>query len=209
VVTTDVTPSSNSGPPRLTVEVRWIVEGACPDETRQRFVGPAPPSPEERTDLYLLTGAGTVGVKLRGGEGGGLDIKIRRASRDSAVAGAGGCIEEWESWSFDADADDGLDRSSWIPVTKRRWQRTWNTAGAVAQPTDEEVEQGVSIELTELWTPTSTAWTVAAEAWGGTPTAGAMDIAEVVRHEWPSLPDEYLRPDTSRSYPAWLEGAAP
>jgi hypothetical protein len=193
--------------PRLTVEVRWIIEGPCPDEVRRRFVGSPPASPEERIDHYLLTGAGTVGVKLRGGEEERLDVKIQRAASEAAIVGAAGRIEEWESWSLDTDADaSGLDQSSWRAVTKRRWRRTWDVAGAVPHVTDEEIARGVSIELTELWTPMSTAWTVAAEAWGGTPAGSASDIADVVRLEWPSLPDEYLRPDVSRSYPSWLEG---
>ena len=62
----DVPSSSSRTRPRLTVEIRWILEGPCPDEVRQRSIGKPPASPEERTDHYLLTGAGTVGVKMRG-----------------------------------------------------------------------------------------------------------------------------------------------
>jgi hypothetical protein len=217
-----VTAGRGPGAAHRTVEVRWIIDGACPEAVVRRFVTSASEEPEERTDLYLATGSAALGVKSRAG--GGIDVKVRRSTGAVLEAGATtGLVEEWDGWAFDASGEPEVDGSTWRPVAKRRWRRAWSIAPHTApdpgrRPEDlaprragpaEHLDAGATVELAEVLLDGGTAaWTVAVEAWGVDRDDAVDGIRLVLEQEQARFPVDALVVGSSRSYPEWLAGAA-
>jgi hypothetical protein len=196
-----------------TAEVRWFSRGRPPDALFGWFEN-LRGRPEERTDIYLgLDRIDGLGVKTRD-QADSLELKLRELDlgRRDFPGGVAGRLEQWLKWSFPIDKGVGsavelsLEPEFWLEVAKRRWMATYELRpDGLVSVVDHPVDDGCSVELTELGAGGEEWWTLGFEAFGsdeslfGSLTAAADTFFSQV------APGHELEAESSQGYPAWLQ----
>ncbi|HEY9664671.1 MAG TPA: hypothetical protein V6C65_40025 [Allocoleopsis sp.] len=198
---------------QTSLEVRWFLPVAFPDEVRQWFdcEQPTLTEAEQREDWYLLLADHRdVGIKLRQGK---LEIKHRIGDRGvkKIVKGVKGRIEQWQKWSFSLAAEENAlahlpaEAGFWLAVQKSRWLKTYQVQqGAIAGVTPEaKPEQGCQIEMAEIVVQGQVWHSLGFEAFGQANTLEPtlMQGLELVFNEMNGVS---LKAKQSLSYPQWL-----
>jgi hypothetical protein len=192
-----------------TVEMRWFVEGALPDDVvnwYEEAVGLV--DWQERVDRYVRPAARDgLNVKWREGH-----IEIKRLVEEVGPHEWGevaGSSQRWRKWSFPLSEELPLATTGndWIPVSKHRTVRTFAHRGdkMMLMKPGEHLPHGCSVEITALESHGRKWWTLALEAFGPDLEAREMLLqtgARVFAHE--GAPP--LTPDASMSYVRWLWG---
>jgi hypothetical protein len=214
----------------ISAEVRWFWKEGPPEGLREWFHDPmvhgCPPGggPPARTDIYLVTGSGELGIKVRGvkghdtegmGQGRPLELKglIGEDRRDQGPFS--GPTQLWCKWVVPAI---DLDRARTIMVGKTRWLRRFATSGdeplelplgrdetPLDPPLDRDISiRGCNVELTEVRLDDGQVWwTFCIEAYGdlGTVVEDMRATTGLLSRRGP-VPD--LSTGSCVSYPGWL-----
>jgi hypothetical protein len=198
---------------RLSLEVRWIVDGPTPEEM-VRWAGPFEGTAEERDDRYLMGLPTTeLGVKIR--DGASLDTKTFQGSPGVlSMAGAGGRLEFWErrSLALDADHIPGDDAAMWRTVSKIRRRRSFRMLDGrvIERPLADAELPGCTVELTDVIMGGRAWWTFALEASGSPSEVLEEDVRRTAELFFADpvpggVPFDLAH---SESYVQWLERAA-
>lgn len=200
----------------LTAEVRWFYRGTLPEEILRWFqqdqLGEHLAPPEEREDWYLYSPENDyMGIKLRQGR---LEIKWRIAELgvvhfgDSVEAKA----EKWGKWLCEDPTaqsfqpTDVMGEKAWIGVKKVRWQRQYQVLPGkpiTAVPVNESIDQGCTVELTQLSINGDTWWSLAFEAVGEDDKL--MDTLQAIANwVFKTYSGLELQAEDSFAYPRWL-----
>jgi len=196
------------------MEVRWFLPGAIPEELNQWFEQDQTEaiSQEEREDRYLcLPKRQELGIKLREG-----NLEIKRQLDDRGVQkiakGIKGRIEKWLKWSFTLDSQDeeqtnlSASQKAWIVVKKIRRSKTYRVTshGEIeVVKAGKELDQGCHIELTELSALEQEWYSLGFEAFGQEDALEKMlQRALEVALTTSDLPS--LKAKQSYGYPKWL-----
>lgn len=199
-----------------TLELRWFYRGTLPAEIKDWFaedgLGQHLGGLEEREDTYLyIPECEDLGVKLRQGK---LEIKWRKTDlgvlclRDNLA----GKTEKWMKWTCEEAAAESLNpdrfmqRKPWIVVKKVRSQRhyqvsTDTTAAPLSVP--KVVDQGCSVEITQLTVQGSDWWSLGFEA-SGDDHRLKTNLLSVVTYIFKSYRGPKLQAQDSYAYPHWL-----
>jgi hypothetical protein len=211
---------------QVSAEIRWFWKGRAPDSLEDWFLGKGAHrygagGGASRTDKYLRQPAQTeVGLKLRGGNDGGVEVKglISQRIGDLSVEPFAGPIEVWTKWTVKGL---DLDVKSLIVTEKKRWLRKFDTT---AENSLEEIElndkekpsdgrelpsRGCNVELTLITGPelTDSWWTFCFESFGTILTVES-DIRAVVGELSKRRPP-VLRAGLQANYPVWLDTYLP
>lgn len=164
-----------------TYEVRWFYAGNIPENVEYWFKHNCLLSPikvpEKREDVYLyLPKCDYLGIKLRQGA---LEIKWRYPQSNAIRFGSliEGNLEKWKKWRCLDSTEETFqlaqigDNPIWVRVAKVRYsqlyQVTANTAKPVSTDTDiDDVDNGCTLELTNVEINGNTWWSIALEAFG-------------------------------------------
>ena len=184
-----------------TTEMRWWWRGA-PDQALSRWLlrGVAPIK-DFRTDLYLDDPKQTdIGIKRRGAEI--VEVKMLVALPDidfpDAMAGQAEC------WIKGTSERLPLTDENSVAVGKQRRRRILGYAGGSWKEVldEDEIEAGMSAEITEVEIGDETWTTVGLEAFGAEDGNDALLQAGVtLLGAWP---DVVPSPDLIGGYPLWL-----
>jgi hypothetical protein len=199
---------------QTTAEVRWFYQGQIPARVVAWF-GNGPGAIDHqppRVDEYLLIQeTDSVNVKLREGR---IEIKQRYGDAVHRVFAGGsvGEIEFWRKWGFGIDkknSNGNLDENeaAWLAVRKDRMARTYELRpdGAVLPLADLVViEQGCSLELTEVEAAGERWWSLCFEEIGPADRLRETLVA-VADHVLVTLDDFSLEGHASCGYSAWLQ----
>ena len=200
---------------QLTAELRWFNRGRLPKEIshwfQQECLGDYLAAPEEREDIYLyVPECDYLGIKLRQGR---LEIKWRQAELGVVSFGnhVEGKAEKWSKWLCeDSMAETFQPKSaigqSWVRVKKARLQRQYQVLpdnSATAVPVTDSINQGCTVELTDLVVNGNAWWSLAFEAFGEDErlTDHLQNIASRVIESNCGLK---LQGEDSYGYPTWL-----
>ena len=199
---------------QLTAELRWFNRGTLPEEISHWFeqdcLGEQLKPPEEREDVYLYSPeCEYLGIKLRQGR---LEIKWRKAELGVVRFGDGveGKVEKWGKWLCEDPTEsfqlaDVVGKKAWVGVKKVRSQRQYQVfPGTVtAVPINESIEQGCTVELTQLSINGNAWWSLAFEAFGENATL--MDnLQAVASWVFKTYRGSKLQAEDSYAYPSWL-----
>ena len=199
-----------------TAELRWFDRGTIPDEISHWFEQDcldddlAPP--EEREDLYLSSdGCDYLGIKLRQGR---LEIKWRQTELGVVNFGdrVEGKAEKWGKWlcedptaeSFQPTAVVG--KKAWVGVKKVRSQRQYQVLAGesiTAVPVTESINQGCTLELTQLYINGNPWWSLAFEAFSEDDCL-INNLQAVASSVFKSYRGPKLQAEVSYAYPRWL-----
>ncbi len=200
----------------LTAELRWFERGTLPEEIEHWFgqdcLGGQRSPAEEREDVYLYTpGCEYLGIKLRQGK---LEIKWRKAELGVVRFGdrVEGKAEKWVKWTCEDPTDEMfkpagvVGKGSWVSVKKVRSQRQYQVLpgeSITPVPVNESINQGCTVELTQLDINGNAWWSLAFEAEGEDNCL--MDTLQAVA-TWvfKSYRNPKLQVQDSYSYPSWL-----
>lgn len=200
---------------RLTSELRWFYRGTLPEEIvswfEQDHLGNYLEPPEKREDVYLyVAGCAYLGIKLRQGR---LEIKWRKAELDittfeNSVAGK---VEKWAKWLCEDPAAEIFQPTNavgklWVSVKKVRQQRQYQVLAdksVEAVPVNEFINQGCSVELTELDINGNAWWSLAFEAFSQDDRS-TENLQAVARQVFESYHGIKLQAKDSYAYPTWL-----
>lgn len=198
---------------QTSMEVRWFLPVALPDEVRQWFDRKQPTliEAEQREDWYLLLADHKdMGIKLRQGK---LEIKHRTGDRGvkKIVKGVKGRIEQWQKWSFSLTAEEEVpahlpaEAEFWLEVQKTRWVKTYQVRqGAIAGVTPEaKPEQGCQIEMAEIRVLGQVWHSLGFEAFGQANTL-EQTLMQVLGQVFNEMDGGSLKAKQSLSYPQWL-----
>jgi hypothetical protein len=204
--------------PRMltTYEVRWFNSGNIPENIESWFkhgclLSPTK-LPEKREDVYLYTPkCNYLGIKLREG---GLEIKWRYVEKTAMQFGSSveGNIEKWKKWRC-LDSSEEIfslqqigDNPVWVKVGKVRSSQLYEIVEKKPQavPNDANVDNGCSLELTNVEINGNKWWSIALEAFGEDTNLkdNLQATADFVFSNYDSLP---LQAENSYSYPSLLE----
>jgi hypothetical protein len=197
-----------------TAEVRWFYPGEVPEEVAAWFADGAGPVEQQlpRVDEYLLIReTDTVNIKFREGR---IEIKQRYGDvvQQEFADGSSGAIELWRKWGFGVDKKNSNGNlvetgDVWLAVRKDRRVRayTLQVDGKIAPlPTSVFIEQGCSLELTEVDAGGERWWSLCFEAVGPTELLVEILIA-VVDQVLANSGDFRLAAHASHGYSAWLQ----
>ena len=166
--------------PRMltTYEVRWFYSGNIPENIeswfKQNCFLASTKSSSEREDVYLYTPeCDYLGVKLRQG---GLEVKWCNPEKDTVHFGSlvEGNVEKWKKWrcsdfsgesfQFSQIADNPL----WVKVKKVRYSQLYTVVLKLpkAVSTDIDIDNGCSLELTNVEVNGNQWWSISLEAFG-------------------------------------------
>jgi hypothetical protein len=196
--------------PLITCEMRWLLDGALPQEAERWFQrGREPAVPVKRKDCYLLLpGVADMGIKEREGR---LEIKGRLAALGTHALApeVEGVAERWCKWSYEAAAIEvRCFQGPAIVVAKARAQRHFllEPGGrSQASARRDLAQRGFSVEITRIRLGAAgddSHWSLGIEA---APDDAAMlaDLLQAmpgVLRDFPmALPRQH-----SLSYPEWL-----
>ncbi len=200
----------------LTYELRWFYPGRIPEDIQNWFeqycLIDSPSPPEERSDLYLyLPECEFLGIKLREGR---LEVKWRQAELGIVRFGESveGKVEKWGKWLCCDPTGESFQPSQvlanplWLSVEKVRYSQIYQVTPEFSpQPvfSDENIDNGCSIELTQLVIQNHTWWSLAFEAFGE--DAHLMDNLQATAN-WVFHPDGGAKLITTDSfaYPSWI-----
>jgi hypothetical protein len=190
-----VTPGRNS------LEVRWIIPGQMQAAMAGWFTR-YPVESSSREDMYLLhPQSRTFSVKVRAGRA--LEVKVYRGSPGVVdVPGrALGRMELWTKWSWPYE-QPCEQQDDWMRV--RKWRRASRFPLAGGQRLG-AAEPGVTMELTEIYGPGGTWWSLGFEATGPRDLLRRQLEATAVRVFSGPMPGGVVfGPDDSCSYAEWL-----
>ncbi len=204
--------------PRMltTYEVRWFNSGNIPENIESWFKHSCLLSstkvPEKREDVYLYTPkCDYLGIKLRQG---GLEIKwrdrdINGMQFNSLVKGN---VEKWKKWRCSDSSEESFslqqigDNPVWVKVGKVRYSQLYQVVGkkAEAVASDAGVDNGCSLELTDVEINGNKWWSIGLEAFGeDCDLQNNLHItAHLVFSNYDSFP---LQAENSYGYPGLLE----
>lgn len=204
--------------PRMltTYEVRWFNLGNIPENVESWFKHSCLLSstkvPEKREDVYLYTpGCDYLGIKLRQG---GLEIKwrdrdINGMQFNSLVKGN---VEKWKKWRCSDSSEESFslqqigDNPVWVKVGKVRYSQLYQVVGKKAQAvfSDVGVDNGCSLELTDVEINGNKWWSIGLEAFGeDCDLQNNLHVtADVVFSRYDIFP---LQAKSSYGYPGLLE----
>lgn len=216
-----------------TVECRWFVPGALPDDVRlwyldvrpwARASGLADPAwPEEaRTDRYAQLGREDLGIKLRGsGERATLDVKPRVGDVRLLVLGPdavdGVPVARMAAWAkrvypvgeAPEEVRRTVDPASLVSVRKRRTLRHVRVRGSQTVEVEADVrgaERSMSLELGHVEVDGQARWTLCFEATPADPGAWAY-VTHEAEQVLTSFPRRgLLTAEHAMSYPMMLAG---
>lgn len=204
-----------------TAEVRWFGKEDLPATVLSWFhqcPGKALRL-EQRIDSYLLTQVDNVGIKIRGDR---LEIKFRTRSvgQRQFHRNLAGVIEHWTKVGFDNDMGSISARTlenpvtQWLDVRKARLVRHYilsqsgdiaplNTNAKSYSPMQLEVQDGCSVEITEIQVPQGKWWSLGFEAFGSDQRREELLIGaiNILGRTFSSPP---LAFQDSFGYPSWL-----
>lgn len=194
-----------------TIELRWFYPGMIPADIEKWF--PQNCLPEKREDWYLYApGCDYLGIKLRQER---LEIKWRKAELGVLRFGelVEGNAEKWGKWMCSDSTGESfqpamvLGNSVWVNVQKvRRLQHYQILPNASVQAVSDNgsVDNGCSVEITQLLIQQQTGWSVALEAFGeSTHLLKNLELtASCVFNNYRELK---LVAANSYAYPHWLE----
>jgi hypothetical protein len=161
-----------------TYEVRWFYSGNIPENIESWFKHSCLLSPtklpEKREDVYLYTPkCDYLGIKLRQE---GLEIKWRDPASNTMHFGSlvKGNVEKWKKWRCLDSTGESFSLQQinnnpvWIRVGKVRYSQLYQVTEKTPQPasTDIDVENGCSLELTNIEINGNKWWSIALEAFG-------------------------------------------
>jgi hypothetical protein len=194
-----------------TNELRWFYPGKVPPEIEEWF--PQNCQPETREDWYLYApGCDYLGIKLRQER---LEVKWRKAELGVLRFGklVEGKAEKWGKWLCSDDAGESFQpatvsgNSIWINIQKVRRLQSYQILpdSSIQLITDtDSIENGCSVEITQLLIQEQTWWSLALEAVGEDP-----HLSENLRLTASYLFQDYrgikLIAANSYGYPHWLE----
>lgn len=204
-----------------TAEVRWFRRGKLP-ATVQSWFSNCPgktPSWEQRTDTYLMTHVDYVGMKIREGR---LEVKFRtrRVRKREFLPKLTGTVENWTKVGF-GDESNSLAATNaqppgtrWLEVKKARLIRHYTQtdsgkiisldAGAMSfSPTQLEVDDGCSLEITEIEILGGSWWSVGFEAFGVQESREVL-LEAAVEYLGKMYDSPALQLQDSHGYPSWL-----
>jgi hypothetical protein len=204
--------------PRMltTYEVRWFNSGNIPENIESWFkhgclLSPTK-LPEKREDVYLYTPkCNYLGIKLREG---GLEIKWRYVEKTAMQFGSSveGNIEKWKKWRCLDSSEESFslqqigDNPVWVKVGKVRSSQLYEIVEKKPQAVsnDANVDNGCSLELTNVEINGNKWWSIALEAFGEDTNLkdNLQATADFVFSNYDSLP---LQAENSYSYPSLLE----
>ncbi|MDZ8052010.1 MAG: hypothetical protein RMX68_012680 [Aulosira sp. ZfuVER01] len=197
-------------------ELRWFYPGKLPDNIQvwfqQNCLIDLLKSPEEREDLYLYSpGCDFLGIKLRQGR---LEVKWRQA--ELGVMHFGGLVtgkgEKWGKWLCEDSKGESfqpamvLGNPSWVSVQKVRYSQLFQVLAdfsVQAVTTNEHIDNGCSVEITNLTVQENTWWSLAFEAFGEDSRrlenlqATAIWVFHTYQNSRLAIADSY-------AYPHWL-----
>lgn len=199
-----------------TAELRWFDRGTLPEEISHWFeqdcLGGQRSPAEEREDVYLYTpGCEYLGIKLRQGK---LEIKWRKAELGVVRFGdrVEGKAEKWVKWTCeDPQAEmfkpaGVVGKGSWVSVKKVRSQRQYQVLpgeSITSVPVNESINQGCTVELTQLNINGNAWWSLAFEACGEDDCL--MDhLQAVATCVFKTYREPKLQAEDSFAYPSWL-----
>lgn len=203
---------------QLTAELRWFNHGTLPKEISHWFeqaqLGDHIAPPEEREDVYLYVAeCDYLGIKLRQGR---LEIKWRQAKLDVVSFGDSGDsvegkAEKWGKWLCEDPTSEifqptNVVGKSWVSVRKVRSQRQYQVLAGksvIAVADAESIDQGCSVELTELYINGNAWWSLAFEAFGEDDCL-KDNLQAVAKWVFKSYSGPKLRAENSYAYPSWL-----
>lgn len=184
----------------LSVEMRWFWSGASHDAIFRALaerLGLA--AAQSRTDHYLVFPGPGLGVKFREGR-----LEIKQCLGRRAEQGWAGIMEHWAKWSADAAPDHLRGNGTWRAVRKSRRLLVLvaEGSGLIPAPSGADPGEGCNLEVTELETNGTRAWTLGFEAFGASGREQLLELA-LGRHaaDLASIP---VSPAQSMSYPDWL-----
>jgi hypothetical protein len=184
------------------LEVRWIIPGQMHAAIAGWFAR-FPIEASSREDLYLLhPRLRTFSVKVRAARA--LEVKAYRGSPGVVdVPGrALGRMELWTKWSWPYE-QPGTTQDDWMRV--RKWRRASWFPLAGGQRPRATAEPGVTMELTEIYGPGGTWWSLGFEATGpGDLLRRQLEATAVRVFSGPMPGGVAFGPDDSCSYPEWL-----
>lgn len=160
-------------------ELRWFYAGKLPENILLWFqqtcmIDPLK-SPEQREDLYLYSPeCDYLGIKLRQGR---LEVKWRQASLGMMSFGqlVSGNAEKWGKWLCEDSQGESfqaatvLSNSCWVNVQKVRYSQLFQVFAdfsVQAVATNERIDNGCSVEITNLLVQENACWSLAFEAFG-------------------------------------------
>jgi hypothetical protein len=193
-----------------TLEVRWFYNGEPDDALVDWFEQLGATLESERTDLYLLTDDPARNVKVREGK---VQVKCRGTHSDTIRfhPQVVGLQERWDKWSFDLATDrmpdlpTGAPNAPWVPVKKRRLQRTFNAEeqlDLLSAPIESRPVEA-QIELTKVRSGEHVAWTVCVES-EGAPRALPGTLEQMGQHLFGADTPVTLEREASCGYAGWL-----
>ncbi len=199
-----------------TYEVRWFYSGNIPENIEYWFKHNCLVSqtklPEKREDVYLYTPqCDYLGIKLRQGV---LEIKWRYPDSNKKQFGSvvEGNIEKWKKWRCLDSSEESFslqqisDNPVWIKVEKVRYSQLYTVVSRSpkAVSTDIEIDNGCSLELTNIVINGNTWWSIALEAFGEDSKLkeNLQATANLVFSSYDSFP---LQATNSYGYPSLLE----
>ena len=198
-----------------TYEVRWFNSGNIPENIESWFkhcLLSSTKLPEKREDVYLYTpGCDYLGIKLRQG---GLEIKWRYLEKTAMQFGSlvQGNGEKWKKWRCADSSEESFsfqqigDNPVWVKVAKVRYSQLYQilekTPQAVSSDTD--VDNGCSLELTNVEINGNKLWSIALEAFGEDCNLkdNLQVTADIVFSSYDLFP---LQAENSYGYPSLLE----
>ncbi|MCJ8279530.1 MAG: hypothetical protein MJK14_06260, partial [Rivularia sp. ALOHA_DT_140] len=195
---------------------RWFYSGDIPENTEYWFKHDCLVShtklPEKREDVYLYTpNCDYLGIKLRQG---GLEVKWRYPEQAimqpcSAVQGN---IEKWKKWRCLDSSEESFqlaqfdDNPLWITVAKVRYFQLYTVVSKSPKAvyTDIEIDNGCSLELTDIEINGSKWWSIALESFGEDFNLkdNLQATGDFVFSNYDSFP---LQTENSHSYPSLLK----
>ena len=180
----------------LTAEIRWWWRGGVPASVVGYFkAGPRYPV-EERTDMYLRTGAAGIGIKQRGnGDGDGLEVKSLVAQLEQQVPGG-----RLELWTKHVAETGKLPRGATLKVNKSRQLRYFRVADGRASEIDDADGADCQMEMVSVRAGRGSGISLAFEARASLDAPAANLLATLELLGPPPGRDEAL----IASYPAWL-----
>lgn len=206
----------------ISAELRWFERGTLPEAIAQWFqheLGDYLAPAEERVDIYLyLPKCEYMGIKLRQGR---LEVKWRKAELGIMRFGDAveGKAEKWGKWLCEDSSLESFQPQDvvgvWVSVKKKRCLRRFAMQPSQRQyqvipgksikavPINESIDQGCTVELTQLSINGNNWWSLAFEAFGEDDFL--MDNLQAVASKvFQTSGSLKLQVQESYAYPSWL-----
>lgn len=196
-------------------ELRWFYPGRIPEDIKvwfqQQCLVDQAQTPEKRADVYLyVPESDFLGIKLRQDN---LEIKWRTAELGVLSFGeqVAGKAEKWSKWTCSDRTGANFQPATvfhnpaWISVEKIRYLQAYQVlADCSVQPVvnEESIDNGCSLEITQLLIQDSTWWSLALEANGE--DHRLMANLQLTADSIFSTYKESLLTINSYAYPHWL-----